>query len=153
MDESILALLIPIIAIVMGCSIPILLFLFEYLKKKQLYTAIHEERVAAINKGLDIPEYPPGLFDSRDEQPHPRRYLRRGLIWLFLGIAVSICLYFGAKGSPQRAVFGLIPFAVGLANLIYYRMESRNEIADWERNRARKEENAAAQKAPKSTTV
>ncbi|MBL9169879.1 MAG: hypothetical protein JNN07_19235 [Verrucomicrobiales bacterium] len=143
MDESTLALLIPIIAIVMGCSIPMLLFFFEYLKKKQLYSAIHQERVAAIDKGLDLPPWPEGLFRNHEVTPHPRRYLRRGLIWVFVGISLGISIYYGGKGSPQRAIFGLIPFAIGLANLIYYRMEGRNETADWEKERAKEERKAA----------
>lgn len=143
MDESILALMIPIIAIVMGCSIPILLFFFEYMKKKQLYASIHQERVAAIEKGLDLPPYPEGLFQNREVQPHPRRYLRRGLIWLFVGISLGISIYYGGKGSPQRAVFGLIPVAIGLAYLIYYRIEGRNETADWEKERAKEERKVA----------
>jgi hypothetical protein len=144
MDESILALMIPIIAIVMGCSIPILLFFFEYLKKKQLYTSVHQERVAAIEKGLDLPPYPEGLFQNHEVQPHPRRYLRRGLIWLFVGISLGISIYYGGKGSPQRAVYGLIPVAIGLAYLIYYRMEGRSEAAEWEKERAKEERKAAA---------
>lgn len=133
MDESILALLIPIIAVVMGCSIPLVLFLFEYLKKKHLYAAIHSERVAAIEKGLDLPPWPEGLFSSKETQPHPRRYLRRGLVWLFLGIALGISLYYGGGNKPQRAIFALIPAAIGLANLLYYRIEGKNETADWQK--------------------
>lgn len=133
MDESILALCIPIIAVVMGCSIPLVLFLFDYLKKKHLYAAIHRERVAAIEKGLDLPPWPEGLFSSREVQPHPRRYLRRGLVWLFLGIALGVSLYYGGGTKSERAIFALIPFSIGLAHLLYYRIEGKNETADWQK--------------------
>ena len=115
MDESILALSIPIIAIVMGCSIPIFLFALDYLKKKHLHGLIHKERVAAIEKGMELPPWPEGLFRRFEENLHPRRYLRRGLVWLFLGITVSTAVYVAGRGGSKNAIYGLIPAGIGLA--------------------------------------
>jgi len=49
----------------------------------------HRERMTAIEKGAELPAYPP-------EQPlvpwSPRVYLLRGLIWLFTGLGLSAFL-------------------------------------------------------------
>jgi Domain of unknown function (DUF6249) len=53
-------------------------------KQKQLR---HQERMAAIEKGADLPaEMAPAPWS-------PRIYLLRGLVWLFTGIALSVFLF------------------------------------------------------------
>jgi len=116
----------------------------------------HKERMAAIEKGVALP-------DLTDVEAGPRIYLLRGMMWLFGGIALSVFLMvFSAttqfpKSIEQRvqaglriqrmggtaeqirdaqaetdrperlpytiSLIGLIPAAVGLAYLIFYRAE------------------------------
>ena len=45
----------------------------------------HKERMAAIEKGVALP-------DLTDIEAGPRIYLLRGMIWLLSGIALSVCL-------------------------------------------------------------
>lgn len=45
----------------------------------------HKERMAAIEKGVALP-------DLTDVEAGPRIYLLRGMIWLLSGIALSVCL-------------------------------------------------------------
>ena len=56
-------------------------------KRQQL---LHQERMTAIEKGAELPL-------ERAEQPaarwSPRIYLLRGLIWLFMGIGLSVFLF------------------------------------------------------------
>jgi hypothetical protein len=53
-------------------------------KRQQLR---HQERMAAIEKGADLPaEMAPAPWS-------PRIYLLRGLVWLFTGIALSVFLF------------------------------------------------------------
>lgn len=129
----------------------------------------HQERMAALDKGAALPpRQAPAPWS-------PRVYLLRGLIWTFVGAAITLALL-GASLSDRRhyhetaewmsmraknvaenlqipidqarqivekdeadraaqetgmppavALFGLIPLAVGLAYLIFYRTEaSRN---------------------------
>ena len=46
----------------------------------------HQERMAAIEKGAEIPSEPP---EMRPAPWSPRIYLLRGLIWLFTGVGLS----------------------------------------------------------------
>jgi len=56
----------------------------------------HEERMAALDKGVTVPPMPP-------QRPwSPRVYLLRGLIWSFCGAALIICLLGLASASPSH---------------------------------------------------
>ena len=126
----------------------------------------HQERLAALEKGTSMPAGPAPAPWS------PRVYLLRGLIWTFVGAALTVALL-GAAISDKRtyhesadqmawharnvaqtlqipieqareivardeatrladyhgapaaiALFGLIPLAVGLAYLVFYRSEA-----------------------------
>ena len=90
-----LALLIPIVGIVMGCSIPIvvvaLVLYFRHRKNKML----HETVRAMVEKGVPIP---PEMFKHEEnESPlfaggakRPRNDFRKGLILAGVGIGVVI---------------------------------------------------------------
>jgi hypothetical protein len=123
----------------------------------------HKERLAALEKGLPLPEL-------QEERPvwSPRPYLLRGMMWLFGGIAIAVFLA-AIAGSTSRiprledrmwraqnlrkmgatdeqiqkvendvtpengmpvsmALLGLVPIGVGLAYLIYYRVESKHTL-------------------------
>ncbi len=56
---------------------------------------LHQERMAALEKGVDVPL-------GRGPAPwSPRLYLLRGLIWSFSGAALIVCLL-GIAYSSQR---------------------------------------------------
>jgi hypothetical protein len=117
----------------------------------------HKERMAAIEKGVALP-------DLTDIEAGPRIYLLRGMIWLLTGIALSVFLLVisattrfpksaeerfreantiarwggtaeqiqqaqNDTGSQERlpyavSLIGLVPVGVGLAYLIFYRVET-----------------------------
>lgn len=120
---GILAFVIPIVAIVMGIGLAMLSNWLDYRKKSEIFELHHKERMAAIEKGMDVPALPQELFETkRKASSSPGCYLRHGFIWLLVGLAVMISLR--AEGKPG-AYFGLIPAAVGLANLFYYMFRPR----------------------------
>lgn len=122
MDEDILALFIPIIAIFMALLIPIVFSIVDYRRRRDLVDANHKERMAAIERGMELPPMPEALFQSM--KPARRSsYLLPGLIWLFVGIGLFTAL--GAVAGDEVRYFGLIPIGVGLAFLIYYFVEGR----------------------------
>jgi hypothetical protein len=122
MDEDILALFIPIIAIFMALLIPIVFSIVDYRRRRDLVEANHKERMAAIERGMELPPMPEALFQSM--KPARRSsYLLPGLIWLFVGIGLFTAL--GAVAGDEVRYFGLIPIGVGLAFLIYYFVEGR----------------------------
>ena len=125
MDEDIVALFIPIIAIFMSLLIPIVFAIVDYKRRRDLVEANHKERLAAIERGMDLPPLPDAFFQSI--KPARRSsYLLPGLIWLLIGIALFIAL--GAVAGEDVRNFGLIPIGVGLAFLIYYFVEGRRHV-------------------------
>jgi hypothetical protein len=116
--------LIPISAIIMGIGIAMLGMWLDYRKKREIYALHHQERMAAIEKGLDVPPLPPELFQRGGRTSAD--YLRRGLVLLLLGAAVMMALFLE---NTRGAWYGLIPAAAGLANLIFYVLQ-RNAPAE-----------------------
>ncbi len=110
---------IPIVAIVFGIGIAMLGLWTEHQRKAQKLEHQHRERMAAIEKGVALPVLPEEREKERreDKWQDPARMLRSGILLLGLGII----LYFAieASGGHEGALFGLIPAALGLANLAY----------------------------------
>jgi cbb3-type cytochrome oxidase subunit 3 len=72
----------------------VLILAVAYLKHRK-QAMLHEERMAALEKGTAIPLGPEPAPWS------PRAYLLRGLIWSFSGVALIVCLL-GIAWSTQR---------------------------------------------------
>lgn len=117
MEADILALLIPMVAIVMGVGIGIVAIVTSHKEKVKRAELRHKERLAAIDKGIELPPDPPEPASRKDSG------LRSGMIGLLLGLVLYFALR--AVAGPGVAIFGLIPAAVGVANLIYYIVEGR----------------------------
>src|SRR5262245_30637891 len=88
--RSLIALLIPIVAIIFGCTIAIVAIITSHRHRRNLFALYHEECMAAINKGMAPPSLPDGLlFGFQPQRPRSHQdYLRRGLIWFLLGISI-----------------------------------------------------------------
>ena len=126
MSEDVLALLIPHVVILMVMGAVIVYFVLDYRRRRAIVEAYHKERLAAIERGMDIPPLPAALFErTRNRRP---RHLLYGMIWLFVGIALVVSL--GAVAGEQVMYFGLIPAGIGLAFLLYYFIEGRHEVAE-----------------------
>ena len=117
--------LIPIISIVLGIGIGMLAIYLSYRKRRELFAHYHQERMAAIEKGIDCPPWPESLLAGENTARTPRRHLLHGLVWLFIGLAAMVAVY--ATFDFHHALFGLIPAGIGLAHLIYYFIEGRKE--------------------------
>ena len=122
MGEDIVALLIPITAIFMSLLIPIVFAVVDYRRRRDIVEANHRERMAAIERGMELPDLPESFFLTA-RPPRRSGYLLPGLIWLFVGIALFLAL--GAVAGEDVRLFGLIPVGVGAAFLIYYAVEGR----------------------------
>jgi hypothetical protein len=117
-------LLIPLLAIVIGCAIPIAAITFDFIKRKRFMELTHQQRMAAIEKGIDLPPLSMALLEeSRRSRKRPSSLLR-GLIFLFIGLGIMVALHATDEGS-RTALFGAIPAGVGLAYLIYYFVEGK----------------------------
>ena len=119
MNTETIAVFIPIIAIVMGIGAVIIGIVSRHRQLLQRVDLRHKERLVAMEKGLELP---PESLDADVRRP---RFLLRGLVWSFAGIAA----YFSLRGlaGAEESMLSLIPIAVGLAYLIYYVGEGRKE--------------------------
>jgi Domain of unknown function (DUF6249) len=116
MSTNTFALLIPIIAVTGSLSALIVWIVVSYRRGVHEVDCRHKERMAAIEKGGELPPEPP-----QAEQAAHSRYLLRGLIWLGVGLAIT----FGGHewlDHPFEGA-GWIPVAVGAAYLIFYFVE------------------------------
>ena len=119
MDVEQLALLIPILAIVFGIGIAAVWIIASHRERLQRNELRYRERLAAIEKGLELPPDP--------VEPEIRR--SSGLKGGISALLVGAVLYFALRevADDDVALFGLIPAAVGVANLIFYFVERRKK--------------------------
>ena len=118
--------IIPVVAIIMGCLVPIVVMITDYRKKRAIYELHHRERMAAIDKGMELPPLPAHVFGDAPQNCGPANYLLRGLIWSAIGIGMFVAL---AKVSDEEAAYlGAIPLAIGIAYLAYYAIEGRKLV-------------------------
>ncbi len=136
MNPGIVAVSIPIVAIVMGIGIGMLTVFLNYRKEKEMFALYHQERMAAIEKGIDLPPIPEAFFAEDSKARSPHRGLATGLVWLFIGLALLVALFFNHQGTV--ALYALIPVAVGLAYLIYYFVVGKQEAEGLEAERKAK---------------
>ncbi len=85
------------------------------LKKAKL---LHETIRAMIDKGQPIP---PELLQPQEPRRKPRSDLRRGLVFIAIGIALLVVLH--SWGNNIRAA-GWIPLLMGVAFLITWKLEA-----------------------------
>ena len=122
--RHILPLLIPIVGIVMGIGVAMLAIWTDYMRKRTLFELHHKERLAAIERGMEVAPLPAEFFQQgRRRIDQPAMHLRNGLVWLLVGLALMVAL--AVNRSPESAAWGLLPTAVGLAQLIFYAVTSR----------------------------
>jgi hypothetical protein len=120
-EEVLVPLFGMIFAIGLPLSIPIIIVILNYRKRRQLMQLHHVERMAAIERGMEIPPLPIELLDNRSARRR-RTSLLPGLVWFFVGVAILISM---KSLAEDEALLGLIPTGIGLAYLIYYLLEGR----------------------------
>ena len=105
----------------------------------QRRTLIHRERLAAIEKGVDLPPLEQEV--KRTAWNVQRTLLLAGLVWLSLGIGAFVTLS-AVIASPVNAKLevrpgiqwiGLAPAAIGLSHLVVYLAGKRKEKVDQEK--------------------
>jgi hypothetical protein len=123
-NEEVIATFIPIVAIVMSLLIPIIYQITEYRRRRDIVEALHKERMASIERGIEPKPLPEELLNPFRRNRNPR-YLLTGMIWLFIGVGIFVFL--GAVAGDDVRWIGLIPGGVGLAYLLYHLIEGRHE--------------------------
>jgi hypothetical protein len=124
MVSDLVPLLIPLAGIVVPLSIPIVWIVLNYRKRRRLMELYHAERMAAIERGMELPPLPLDLIDGRSNRR--RSSLLPGLVWFFIGLAVFAGWLISDFDDDLPVIGGLIPLGIGLAYLIYYGVEGRH---------------------------
>lgn len=119
MGPDTFAILIPLSAIILGISAGIVGIVTRHRQLLQRADLRHKERLAAIEKGIELPPDPPETDLSKP------RYLLKGL--LYTGVGISLYFALRQVAGEDEALFAFIPFAVGIAYLIYYWARGRHE--------------------------
>ena len=101
--------------------------------RHQRRTLIHQERLAAIEKGVDLP--PLEQQQKRSSWNVQRTLLLAGLIWLSLGVCayVTISVIIASPANAKLEIppgiqwIGLGPAAIGVSHLLVYLAGKRKE--------------------------
>jgi cadmium resistance protein CadD (predicted permease) len=127
MQAENIAVFIPIVAIVMGISVAIVSIWSEHKRKAQLLEQNHRERMQAIEKGIELPPLPSHLvgLSNGPSTASAAKSLRSGVMLLLIGILLFFAI--DVAGGREGALFGLIPAAVGVANLLYAAIQWKKE--------------------------
>ena len=104
--------LIPIVSIVMGCSIPLGVFVWQYFAQKDKNKTIVE-----IAKHMDNPSKVEEFLNILDERKkEPIDYRRGGVVTIFVGIGIYL-LGFTVMGSFFEGI-GLLVGTIGVGSII-----------------------------------
>ncbi len=107
MNPAIVAILIPILAVI-GTFAMIITVIIVSGREKELK---HSERLAAMEKGIEIPVDPPKV-----KRPAFKSLRAWGLVLLFTGIVLFFALW--VQIEFKYSIWGLGPAAIGAALLI-----------------------------------
>ena len=130
--EDILGEFIGLTAVILIFSVPIIYIVMRSRRMHRAMELLHTERMAAIERGMELPATSLELLSDRIAQTkRPRTALLPGLVWLFVGVAISVSRL-SIDGHDAPLMVGLIPAGIGLAYLIYYFVEERKQIATGE---------------------
>lgn len=114
-------------ATLLGFGIAFFAIWVEYRKRRELLEAIHKERLASLERGIEPPPFPKELVDdAADCTPSrpPTTGLKAGLVLIAVGAGLWLFLPQSGRG-PFHSSVGAIPGAIGVAYLVYYVIEGR----------------------------
>ena len=114
------AVVVPCVAIVGGISFAAYSMYLKVRRQRETLQMYHTERMAAIEKGIELPPLPPEILHDRYNDPghrHERRWRRNsGLTLVFVGVAVTIAMW--QANGDKSFWWGLVIVAWGLGRVI-----------------------------------
>jgi ABC-type uncharacterized transport system permease subunit len=137
LQPDVLVFLIPIVAIVTAFGTGIVRLVLNYQKRKDMFALYHQERMAAIEKGIEMPPLPEDFFreDGKPSWRSSHRTLLTGLVLTFIGLTLYLAMHLNHENG---AAYAMIPGGIGAAFLIYYFTAGRKIAAAMEEERKAK---------------
>ena len=118
--------MIAIAAIVMGIGCAMFSLYLHSRRKREFLQMHHAERMAAIEKGIELPPVPPQFFHDTPTGLGTCCYRRRsGVVTLLVGVAIMVALW--EQGS-NGYWWGLVVIAVGVGRIIDGTFFSRYDL-------------------------
>ncbi len=100
------------------------IFIVHYMRYRQSQEIQQSIRLM-VEKGVEIPKE---LLLPTRRRMLPQSDLRRGLVLTALGVVLPIAMFINEPGNRDW-VWGIIPLAIGIAYLISFKVERREEKA------------------------
>jgi hypothetical protein len=97
---------------------------FKHVERRRRLEVVHQERLAAMEKGIPLPELP--LDPTRaSKPPDPRAPLIHGIVWAALGSGGILALRFGPwPNGPALWPLPLPLLFLGVGLMLYYALAS-----------------------------
>ena len=114
------AALIPIVAIVFVFGAPVLIVAIVMRSNSRKARMQHETINRFIESGQEIPA---DLFESLQSKPKSNLY--RGVV--LCGVGVGLGLWGLVSGSLDKTAFAILPFCIGAALLLIWKLENKSE--------------------------
>ncbi len=120
--EGVMAMLIGLVSVVFIFGGPIIIVaiaLFASHRKRRL---THNTIAAFVESGKEVP---PEVLAGLHRETSPRSNLHKGIV--MVGIGLGVFSFFALAGSAAVGALGLIPLFIGIAQLVVWKLEKRNE--------------------------
>lgn len=127
-DPAVVGVMIPIVALLMGGGLAMLALYLSFRRKSEALRLYHAQRMAAIEKGIELPPPPPeDQLVDRVERGRRSYFVKRlsGLVLIFVGLTVTVAMW--QSGAGGASWWGMMPAAVGAALLVSAIMDARDE--------------------------
>lgn len=115
------AVVVPVVAIIGGISFAAYSMYLKVRRQRETLQMYHAERMAAIEKGIELPPLPPeALYDQHGGTGYRGDYRRRrrgsGLTLVFVGAAITVAMW--QASGDNSFWWGLVIIAWGLGKLV-----------------------------------
>jgi hypothetical protein len=96
---------------------------FKHMDRRRRLEIVHQERLAAMDKGIPLPELP---LEEPKRPPDPREPLLHGLVWCAMGFGGMGALAMIGPLADGRPIWALpLPLVLlGLGLVLYYALAS-----------------------------
>ena len=122
-DTNVLEMMIGMVAVILIFGGPLLIVaiaLYSSYKKRRL---THQTINNYMESGKDIPAE---IMAGLQKQSDPKSNLHKGVVLLGVGLGIFVC--FTLIGTMEAGAFGLIPLFIGLAQLLVWKLENKNDL-------------------------